>query len=239
MTPSYPNNSSHPELLSYLPAAFSEPNGEGRLFQDFLAAFDDILFAHEGLRPMIQSLGDYLDPQNAPSEFLPWLASWMGATLYHQLPTSNQRQFVANVADYYRYRGTLQNLRGLLELFTGMAVEIEEPTFKVFQVGLQSEIGSEAYIEGGPPYAFRVSLKIPVNPGGETADIRKSEDHLLRIARAVIDLEKPAYTTYEIRVESGGETARIGSPESTPTSLVTKHVMRSRKRKEDRDEQGI
>lgn len=239
MTPSYPNHSSHPELLSYLPAAFSEPNGEGRLFQDFLAAFDDILFAHEGLRSMIQSLGDYLDPQNAPSEFLPWLASWMGATLYHQLPTSKQRQFVANAADYYRYRGTLQNLRGLLELFTGMAVGIEEPTFKVFQVGLQSAIGSEAYIGGGPPHVFRVSLKIPVNPGDETGDIRKREDHLVRIAREVIDLWKPAYTTYEIRVVSGSEMARIESPESTPTSLVTKHVMRSRKRKEDRDEQGI
>ncbi|MGE0642618.1 MAG: phage tail protein [Nitrospira sp.] len=239
MTPSDLNSSSRPELLSHLPAAFSEPHGEGQLFRDFLAAFDDILFADKGLRSAIQSLGGYLDPQTAPSEFLPWLASWMGVTLYHRLPTPRQRQFIANAADYYRYRGTPQNLRRLLELFTGAAVEIEEPTFKVFQVGVQSAIGCETYIGGGPPHVFRVSLKLTANAVDDMGDIGMQEDDLVRVAREVIDLEKPAHTTYELTIVSDSEMARNVSPESTSTSSVTKHVTRSRKRKEDRDEQGI
>ena len=130
-------------LLSYLPAVFQGPPKESQLLREFLGPFEEILFGDRGLHSTIGSLADYLDARkldahHASVKFLPWLASWMGTTLYRRLPKAKQHDFVANASDYYRYRGTRHNLQRLLELFIGQAVNIDEPDFSLFQVG---EIG--------------------------------------------------------------------------------------------------
>ncbi len=200
-------------LLSHLPAVFQGPSKESQLLRKFLGPFEEILFGDRGLHSTIGSLADYLDARNldahhASVEFLPWLASWMGTTLYHQLPEAKQHDFVANASDYYRYRGTSHNLQRLLELFIGQVVHIDEPDFLLFQVGVHS-IGLEASIQGGPPHAFRVTVTISTvaDRGGEEPvnRIRQIE----QLARAVIDLEKPAHTTYELKLLSGTQAVNI------------------------------
>ena len=195
-------------LLSYLPAVFQGPTEEGQLLRDFLDSFEEILFGDSGLHSTIGSLANYLDARKAPIEFLPWLASWMGTTLYRQLPKAKQHDFVANASDYYRYRGTHHNLQRLLELFIGQAVHIDEPDFLLFQVGVHS-IGLEAYIQGGSPHVFRVTVTIPTSAdrGHEEASNRIRQ--IEQLARAVIDLEKPAHTTYELKLLLENQTVNI------------------------------
>ena len=195
-------------LLSHLPAVFQGPTEEGQLLRNFLDSFEEVLFGDSGLHSTIGSLANYLDARKAPVEFLPWLASWMGTTLYRQLPKAKQHDFVANASDYYRYRGTRHNLQRLLELFIGQAVHINEPDFLLFQVGVHS-IGLETYIQGGPPHAFRVTVTIPTiaDKGHEEASNRIRQ--IEQLARAVIDLEKPAHTTYELKLLSGSQAVNI------------------------------
>ena len=205
-------------LLSYLPAVFHGPREEDQLLGDFLAPFEEILFGEEGLHPTIASLAGRLDALTAPNEFFPWLASWMGATLYRQLPEDKQREFVANAADYYRYRGTSHNLKRLLELFTGLAAEIEEPDYPVFQIGVGSLIGLHSHIGGGPPHVFLVKVTMPVHPGRSEAQTSAVREHVERLARAVIDLEKPAHTTYDLEVLSGSKAADVAASTPPPAS---------------------
>jgi len=190
-------------LLSHLPAVFQGSKAEDQLLRDFLPPFEDVLFGATGLHSIIGSLVDHLDARKAPVEFLPWLASWMGTALYRQLPEAKQPGFIANASDYYRYRGTRANLKRLLALFIGLTVHIDEPDFPMFQVGVHSTIGLEAYIQGGPPHAFRVTVTIPTTEGMSHEETRNRKRHIERLARAVIDLEKPAHTTYELELLSG------------------------------------
>ncbi|BFU95614.1 MAG: hypothetical protein NTNFB02_23360 [Nitrospira sp.] len=179
------------------------------MLREFLAPFEEIVFGHEGLHSTILSLPDLLDARKAPPEFLSWLSSWMGTTLYRRLSEDKQREFVANAADYYRYRGTLHNVQRLLKLFTGFEVQVEEPDFPMFQVGLNSTIGGGTYIEGGPPYAFAVIVKVPQITRSGDDEGRSREDRIQRLAREVIDHEKPAHTTYDLQLLPGSDTAMV------------------------------
>lgn len=194
-------------LLSCLPAVFQGAKEEDRLLRDFLAPFEELLFGHDGLHSTILSLPDLLDARKAPAEFLSWLGAWMGTTLYRRLSEDKQREFVANAADYYRYRGTPHNLQRLLELFTGFEIQVEEPDFPMFQVGFNSTIGGGTYIEGGPPYAFEVTIKVPQMAGSDDEEGRTREDGLKQLAREVIDHEKPAHTTYDLQLLPESATA--------------------------------
>jgi phage tail-like protein len=197
-------------LLSHLPAVFQGRKEEDVLLGDFLAPFEEVLFGPEGLHSTVGLLADYLDARKARIDFLPWLASWMGTTLYRQLHDDEQREFVANASDFYRYRGTRHNLQRLLELFTGLAVHIDEPDFPMFQVGVHSSIGLDTYIEGGPPHVFRVTVTISQKTDVNEGDSRNLRERIGKLARRVIDLEKPAHTTYELELSSGSEAPEIG-----------------------------
>jgi phage tail-like protein len=196
-------------LLSHLPAVFQGPTEEGQLLRDFLDSFEEVLFGDSGLHSTIGSFANCLDARKAPVEFLPWLASWMGTTLYRQLPKAKQHDFVANASDYYRYRGTRHNLQRLLELFICQAVHIDEPDFLPFQVGVHSTIGSEAYMQGGPPHAFRVTVTIPTTADSGHEEASNHIRQIEQLARAVIDLEKPAHTTYELKLLSENQSVNI------------------------------
>jgi phage tail protein domain len=204
-------------LLSHLPAVFQGQKEEDILLRDFLAPFEEVLFGPEGLHSTVGLLADYLDARKARIEFLPWLASWMGTTLYRQLPDDKEREFVANASDYYRYRGTRHNLQRLLELFTGLAVHIDEPDFPMFQVGVHSSIGLDTCIEGGPPHVFRVTVTISPKTDVNEGDSRNLRERIGKLARRVIDLEKPVHTTYELELSSESEASEIGISACPPS----------------------
>ena len=63
------------------------------------------------------------------------------------------------------------------------------------QVGVHSTTDSDTYLGGGPPYFFKVTLLAPL------LNAREVETQI-QIARAMIELAKPAHTSYELYVVS-------------------------------------
>ncbi len=181
------------KLLQYLPAVYQQDPFIGQ----FLLAFEKILLGSDdgvpfpsitadyptkGLEQSIADLAAFFKPLStspggpqAPDEFLPWLAGWTALTLRADLPVATQRQFLANSIQFYRRRGTLQNLTALLALLAEFAsVTITEPTDPDAQ-----------------PHVFNVALSLQRTTPAII-------DRQIAIVRSVIDLEKPAHTDYEL-----------------------------------------
>ena len=169
-------------LLQYLPPIFSEDPFLGQ----FLKAFEKILLGRDdrpgdaepgselnprGLEQIIDGLSALYDPAQTPEEFLPWLSKWTALSLRADMTLEQQRRFVARVIQLYQYRGTQENLQELLKLYLTATPTIE--------------------VDAEKPYYFHVTIKLP----------RMEYKYALRqfeIAQALVELEKPAHTNYEL-----------------------------------------
>jgi phage tail-like protein len=102
-----------------LPAIFQEDEFSMR----FVRGFDDVL------APILLTLDcliDYFDPALTPTDFLEWLASWVGIEVDESWETERRRAAVATAVEMYRMRGTISGLRANLEVLTGGQVEITD-----------------------------------------------------------------------------------------------------------------
>jgi phage tail-like protein len=177
------------KLLDYLPAIYQEDETLG----DFLIAFEKILLgnqdsthdlpganepiAHPGLEKQIAGIKDLFNPDKAPDDFLPWLASWVAFSLRADIDPDKQRKFIANMPDLYRWRGTKKNLIRLFKIFTG-----RETVFYDLP-------------DDSQPHFFKISINLTELVRNK----KQSEvDRQISIAHALIRLEKPAHTRYEL-----------------------------------------
>lgn len=196
-------------LLRYLPAIYRQPDEQGEHFlRDLLAAFEKVLFGRadavsipddwpalghrrgtpvrfESLEELIGGISALFDPLGPESnrdastrdEFLPWLAQWTALSLRADLDPEHQRKFIARAISLYARRGTKGNLDELLGIFTFGARKIDDEK---------------------APHHFSVTLSL-TNPG---EDPKNQTERILRrmaIASALVDLEKPAHTSYDIK----------------------------------------
>lgn len=197
-------------LLRYLPAIYLEssvPGAENEFASQFLRCFEEILLG-DGLERAIIRIPSCLEPNLADPEFLPWLAGWVALSLRTDLPLKTQRRLIAGIVPYYLWRGTKRGLEKILRLATGTdSIFISEPKYRPLQVGERSTVGKDTYLAGGPPHFFLVKVEFP-EPISES-----SKKEMLRLIREIIDLEKPAHTSFVLEEHSFGET---GSTESGP-----------------------
>src|SRR5690349_384806 len=119
-----------------------------------------------GLESRVDTLDALFDPLRSDPEFLPWLSSWVAFTLRNDLDLPTQQKFLAKVIPLYRKRGTIESLKKLIAIFTSV-----EP------------IISEATTADTGPHYFRVTIALP-----------RGADSQAAIARALIEIEKPAHT---------------------------------------------
>jgi phage tail-like protein len=185
--------------LRLLPSIFSEEPTQflGR----FLLAFEQVLTGldggepvpAEGLEETIARIATLFDARETREEFLPWLAGWVALGLRADWSVAQKRDFVARVVPLYRGRGTAANLAELLKIYTGLTPQITGGQDPELQVGVHSTIGKDMWIDGGPPHRFHVSVTMP-NPD------QKTLQRQFQIASALIDLQKPAHTTYELQI---------------------------------------
>jgi phage tail-like protein len=205
--------------LDFLPAVFQEgaepdrPNFLGR----FLFGFEHILTGlgdeeTPGLGEILEEVHTYFDPFAAPPEFLDWLAGWVALVLRVDLDEGEPegldaaqrrwitRNFIARAVPLYRLRGTRAGLTELLRTYTGMGVEIDE-FLDPLEVGVTSTVGVDTAIGGGPPHYFRVRLVL----AGDPLTLLRRE----RVARMIIDQEKPAHTFYDLVLDLP-ETIEVG-----------------------------
>lgn len=147
----------------------------------YLWAFEQLLL---DLEQRVGDLATLFDPLETPAEFLPWLSSWVAFTLRADLSLPQQRNFIARIVPLYRRRGTKDNLEELLSIFTR---------------GLPTIVESD---DTGPAHRFRITLRL-------NAALPEDQRRQIAIAHALIDLEKPAHTDYDLDLLFS--TMRIGT----------------------------
>ena len=115
----------HPRrsYLRYLPPAYSEDPVSAAFLERFLSLFETIF---QGLDEEITTLFRYFDPQTAPADFLPWLASWVSLTLDEDLPTDRIRELIRHAPELFSRKGTPAALTRFLEIYTGRPVLLLE-----------------------------------------------------------------------------------------------------------------
>ena len=126
-------------------------------------------------------------------EFLPWLANWVALGLRADWTLAQKADFLANIVPLYRKRGTRENLAELLRIYTGLSPVITGAAETDFQIRVHSTIGVDTQIGGSAPHFFHVSVTMP-NPDPATLQRQR------QIATALIDLQKPAHTDYELDI---------------------------------------
>lgn len=148
------------------------------------------------------------DSQRAPSEFLPWLASWVALTLREDWEEAEKRRFISKIVPLYQKRGTKAGLVEMLQAYTGMGVGTEGAVevlefVQPLAVGDPNSaiVGVNTVIGGAPPHYFLVKMFLNTFDPTET-------DRKKQIAYAIIDQEKPAHTYYDLKVQV--PTMRIG-----------------------------
>lgn len=221
--------------LDDLPALFRQDSTGGRppFLGRYLLAFEHVLTgvgdpASPGLEEILEGIVDedgvallagahrYFKPKPwneepgcAPVEFLEWLSGWVALTLRDDWDEDERRRILAEIVPSYRQRGTLEGLRKVLAAFTGAHPAAVRITDRPFQIGRTSTLGKDTVLGGGRPHYFVVHALVP----GAT-DLARRRAAL----RAIIDMEKPAHTYYNLFVQTS--TMRVGASSTVGVDTV-------------------
>jgi len=136
----------------------------------YLAAFEQELL---DLESRIGTIATLFDPQATPAEFLEWLSSWVAYAARADIDENRWRNFIASIVPLYRRRGTPENLQELLRIFVNGLPTIEEDQ------------------DPARPHYFKVIVNLADH---EVGPLQRNS----AIARALIELEKPAHTEYDL-----------------------------------------
>lgn len=160
-----------------LPAIYQEDEFSMR----FVGGFDDVLAP---IMLTLDCLIDYFDPAVAPTDFLDWLAGWVGIEIDEGWATERRRAAVATAVEMYRMRGTINGLRANLEVLSGGTVEITDSGGVSWSARPMGDLPGQ----DSPRLAVRVSL-----PEEATERITKAID-------AIVGTAKPAHVVHRVEV---------------------------------------
>ncbi len=137
----------------------------------FLHIFEEIVAPVEDV---LDQTHLYFDPRTAPPSLLTWLASWIDLVLDENWPEAHRRELIRRGVELYQWRGTR---RGLL-------------TYLKIYVGVEPEIVEHFTAADGGPFRFSVVLRMENKKSVAEARVRR-----------IIEAEKPAHTSYDLRIE--------------------------------------
>ncbi|MNC21485.1 hypothetical protein D3C75_694650 [compost metagenome] len=216
--------------VQYLPRVFQQKAGEpdekfflGR----FLMAFEAMLSGKTGadgresvgIEALLDGLHQYFDPGLTPSQFLPWLAGWVGLELEEGLEYDGEpdhqerllspsqilplaavrstvnRNLIGSIVQLYKKRGTLDGLAEYLQVYAGeeAAIQIhdyEEPV----RCGIGQRVGINTMVGAAEPSYFSVHVILP-------AYSRSILQNKVQILQEVIRKEKPFHTNSSLNIE--------------------------------------
>ncbi len=188
----------HPQtrLLNYLPALFTPPPVLSRqryapyqdppFFERFLRGFED---AGDPMNALLSNLDLFFDPEAAPTDFLPWLATWVALTLDENWLPLKRRRLIMEAIELYRWRGTRRGLSRYLEIYSGVVPEINDQPFAGMRLGPQTLLGQGTIMGDVPPHTFVITLAVP-----DPAAVKR------QTVVDIIEAEKPAHTAYDLRI---------------------------------------
>lgn len=211
----------HSEYLQYLPRVFKEgPGNEAEFLGQYLKIFEALLSGRSevlpitGLEERISQFVNYLDAGLTPVEevtytggtkvldspFLTYLAQWVALVFDQNWELDKKRQWLQKIVPLYKKRGTKSGLVEYLNMFVGRQVVVEEPAGG-FVIAENSTVGIDTFIAGAPAYYFRVKINYGFPP--ESFDIAVWKN-LRKGIKAIVDLEKPAHTYYNLDSRTPG-----------------------------------
>ena len=183
-----------------------------------------------GLSERIDAIPDLFKPMGrdegyseleaaTPREFLAWLAQWIaikpdltalllepaldGDAAAEAAAERAFRNAIARVVPLYGLRGTRRFLEEALRLFIPeiAGVEIDDRDLPGFQVG-RSAVGKDSWLVTYRPFHFSIRIGFE-GVGGDTEGNKRRQRKLRHKAETIIELSKPAHTTYDVRWEYG------------------------------------
>jgi phage tail-like protein len=110
----------HPghDLLRRLPRTYSREAATAAFLARYLSPLEGVVNDLDARAELRNAL---VNPDGAPEEVLPWLASFLGLLLDLRWPVAARRQLVREVTWLFRFRGTLPGLRRFIEIYLGFA----------------------------------------------------------------------------------------------------------------------
>lgn len=208
------------EYLKYLPRVFKEgTRDETDFLGHYLKVFEALLSGRDedptvtGLEKHISLFVNYLDAALTPveqvtftsgkhlldSRFLTYLAQWAALVIDQNWELDKKRQWLQKIVPLYKKRGTKSGLVEYLNMFVGRQVQVEEPPGG-FVIAENSTVGIDTFIAGAPAYYFRVKINYGFDESFEI-DVWKN---VKKGIRAIVDLEKPAHTYYNLDARTPG-----------------------------------
>ncbi len=177
-------------LLDYLPAMYAGDEFLNR----FLFIFEDTL---RPIQQMADNLAYYFHPMTAPREMVDWLATWVCMVMEESWSLEQRRLLIYSAPDLYSRRGTRRGLIEYLTLYTGVEPDVSEYVDGML-LGPETHLGINTTIAGAERHSFTVTLRLE---GLSEEELAYKEAYIRRI----IETEKPAHTTYRLRLITGNE----------------------------------
>jgi len=103
---------------NYLPQVYRNDDLEAFLYGFQLSMFKYI--------EVIDNVEELFTPEQAPDEFIEWLASWFNMTFSNKIKLKNRRQIIYKLTSLYNAKGTKKYLIEMVLLLTDIEIEIEE-----------------------------------------------------------------------------------------------------------------
>jgi phage tail-like protein len=184
------------KLLGQLPGVYHSSED----LRTLLSALEIVLFEpnKQALESQIAGIARLFSAMETPEEFLPWLAQWVALSHRMGLPLEQQRRLVEKIVPLYAWRGTKRYLIKLLKLYlpTGAEVRVEDQEFNGLKIGM-AKVGLDTWLERDRPFWFRVTIRVP-SSGVDAERGPQWQDEWQKRVRQVIELAKPAHTTYDL-----------------------------------------
>jgi phage tail-like protein len=200
-----------PRLLRHLPAIY---HGSTDL-RILLTVLEEVLLGPNdvgelGLDQKISTLAGLFDPIcldpplavagiDGSAELLPWLAQWVALSYHEGLSRDRFAQLITESIPLYARRGTRAYLDRMLRYFLPdrVSLRIDDQSAFALVVGT-SRLGLDTWLGEDRPHWFTVQIFPDVSPQvpDELEKMKRTYD---KSVRAVIELAKPAHTTYELK----------------------------------------
>ena len=177
--------------LHYLPEIYESDDFTSR----FLMLFESFW---KPITRQVDKVEMYFDPLLTPSEFLPWLASWLGLPIDNHLPIERNRLLIQNAMQISQCRGTVAALKKYLEIYTAGQVEIAERRAKNFVLGDASLGVVVALGKKNSPNSVSIKLSIP---NEELERTKYSPEMYQRKINEIVRTQIPAHVTFELNCE--------------------------------------
>ncbi len=185
--------------LQHMPRVYQE---QDELMGRFVMLFESFW---RPIEAQIDNLPYYFDPEFTPTALLPWLATWVDLTLDERWPEEKRRRLLSSAVALYRKRGTRRGLQEYLEIYTGANVQISEHGANNFRLGSDSRLGLGVALGTlNMPHTFTVTAFLPKldTAGLPAAEQTRLEADRRRMIETIIEAEKPAHTSYNLRLET-------------------------------------